>query len=354
MPTITSTDKVLVTGANGYIALWLVKTLLERGNYVRGSVRSETKGRVLQELFKTHGDRLEIVVVPDMTKEGAWDEAVKGVQAVEHTATPVDFFAPNPKPEGKGLFATSSYFIEPAIKGTVRILESALKYKGAIKRIIVTSSLGAVVNPTDAPRAYTEEDWNESSLKEVEEKGAEAGVRVIYRASKVLAERAAWDFYKKYRDEVKWDLTTICPPLVIGAPLGEVSSAAELNTSLKFFWTNIASDAPKTREQLGEPSVFGDVRDLAEAHVLALEKEKAGGERIFVNAGSYVWQDFLDIANRLSIPGRNLSPGFPDLDRGVKGLSFSTTKSVEILGMKYRSLEDTTRHTLEDFSRRGF
>jgi hypothetical protein len=68
MPTIASTDKVLVTGANGYIALWIVKTLLERGNSVRGSVRSESKGRVLRELFNSYGDLLEIVVVPDMTK----------------------------------------------------------------------------------------------------------------------------------------------------------------------------------------------------------------------------------------------------------------------------------------------
>lgn len=119
MPTITSTDKVLVTGANGYIALWIVKTLLERGNSVRGSVRSESKGRALLELFKSYGDRLEIIIVPDMTKvrpaisrsctrlmsltsqEGAWDEAVKGVQAIEHTATPADFSVPNPKPEGE-------------------------------------------------------------------------------------------------------------------------------------------------------------------------------------------------------------------------------------------------------------
>jgi nucleoside-diphosphate-sugar epimerase len=73
--------------------------------------------------------------------------------------------------------------------------------------------------------------------------------------------------------------------------LGEVASAAELNTSLMFFWMNIVSDAPKTREQLGTPSVFADVRDLADAHVLALEKEKAGGERIFICVGSHVWQD---------------------------------------------------------------
>ncbi|KAH6915999.1 D-lactaldehyde dehydrogenase [Coprinopsis sp. MPI-PUGE-AT-0042] len=346
MPTISSTDKVLVTGANGYIALWIVRTLLERGNSVRASVRSESKGQLLQDLFKSYGTRLEIAIVPDMTKEGAWDEAVKGVQGIAHTATPADFFsAPNPQPQE---------FIQPALKGTLGVLESALKYQSDIKRIVVTSSISAVYNVTDANRTYTEEDWNESSLKEVEEKGAGAGVTLIYAASKVLAERAAWDFYKKHKHEINWDLATICPPLVIGAPLGEVLSPAALNTSLQIFWMQVVSDAPKAREQLGGPIIYGDVRDLAESHVLALEKEKAGGERIFVNAGTYLWQDLLDAANKVNSSGRNLSPGFPDLDRDMKGLSFSTTKSLEILGMKYRSMEDTVRHTLDDFTRRGF
>ena len=68
MPTISPTDKVLVTGANGYIALHIVKTLLERGNSVRGTVRSESKVGHLKELFKSYGEKLEVVVVPDMTK----------------------------------------------------------------------------------------------------------------------------------------------------------------------------------------------------------------------------------------------------------------------------------------------
>jgi nucleoside-diphosphate-sugar epimerase len=119
MPTITSTDKVLVTGANGFIALYITKTLLERGNSVRASVRSQSKGHLLKQLFQSHGERLEIVVVPDMAavcvygylcslllsltslKEGAWDEALKGVQAIEHVATVADFSDPNPEPESE-------------------------------------------------------------------------------------------------------------------------------------------------------------------------------------------------------------------------------------------------------------
>ncbi|KAH6916430.1 D-lactaldehyde dehydrogenase [Coprinopsis sp. MPI-PUGE-AT-0042] len=344
MHTITSTDKVLVTGGNGFIALYVVKTLLERGNSVRASVRSESKGRLLQKLFHSHGDRLEIVVVPDMTVEGAWDEAVKGVQAIEHIATVVDSSNANPDPE---------VFIQPTIRGVLSILESALKYKNDIKRIVYTSSVVAVADFDQALRTYTEDDWNDSALQAVKEKGSAAGVQTIYAASKVYAERAAWDFYKKHKNEVSWDLTVIFPPLVIGAPLGEVSIVAELNGSLAIFWNNILSEAPKTREGLSTPFVFGDVRDLAESHVLALEKERAGGERFFIVTGEHVWQDLLDIANKVS-PGRKLSPGFQDLDRSVKGMHFSPTKSVEILGMTYTPLEDTVKFMLDDFDKRGF
>lgn len=67
MPAITS-GKVLVTGANGFIAVWVVKKLLENGYSVRGTVRSESKGKHLEEIFKEYGDKFEIVVVEDITK----------------------------------------------------------------------------------------------------------------------------------------------------------------------------------------------------------------------------------------------------------------------------------------------
>ena len=53
---------------------------------------------------------------------------------------------------------------------------------------------------------------------------------------------------------------------------------------------NVLGESP-TREQLSGSIPVTDVRDLAEAHVLALEKEKAGGERIIAIKGTYVWQE---------------------------------------------------------------
>ena len=68
MPTITPGQKVLVTGANGFIAVWVVKTFLEKGYSVRGTVRSESKAKYLRELFKSYGDKFEIVIVDDITE----------------------------------------------------------------------------------------------------------------------------------------------------------------------------------------------------------------------------------------------------------------------------------------------
>jgi nucleoside-diphosphate-sugar epimerase len=67
MPAVQA-GKVLVTGANGYIAAWLVKKLLDQGYSVRGTVRSAAKGAHLTKIFAEYGNRFEQVVVEDITK----------------------------------------------------------------------------------------------------------------------------------------------------------------------------------------------------------------------------------------------------------------------------------------------
>ena len=101
MPAVSAPSKVLVSGANGYIAVWVVRTLLDRGFSVRGTVRSESKIPHLKKVFKDEFEKglLEVVVVPDITVSGAFDEAVKGVDAIEHTASPFHFKADDPSGE---------------------------------------------------------------------------------------------------------------------------------------------------------------------------------------------------------------------------------------------------------------
>ena len=70
MPTINKGDKVLVTGANGYIAMWLVRQLLEKGYAVRGTVRSEQKGEYIRNYLGKLGlaDKFELAIVEDIEK----------------------------------------------------------------------------------------------------------------------------------------------------------------------------------------------------------------------------------------------------------------------------------------------
>ena len=74
MPTLSPPDRVLVTGANGYVGCWVVHFLLERGYSVRATVRSVEKARVLSTLMaKKHPSSLDVVgalecvVVPDIS-----------------------------------------------------------------------------------------------------------------------------------------------------------------------------------------------------------------------------------------------------------------------------------------------
>lgn len=68
MHTVQPGSKILVSGANGFIAIWVVRALLEKGYAVRGAVRSQAKGGYLKKVFEKHGDKFELVVVEDITK----------------------------------------------------------------------------------------------------------------------------------------------------------------------------------------------------------------------------------------------------------------------------------------------
>jgi len=96
MVAISPPAKILVTGANGFLAVYVVKKYLEAGYSVRGTVRSLSKSAFLTDKFSDYGDRFELVVVEDITKEGAFDDAVRGVDAIAHTASPFHYKSTSP------------------------------------------------------------------------------------------------------------------------------------------------------------------------------------------------------------------------------------------------------------------
>lgn len=86
MPTTQPGDKILVTGANGYIPIWVVNQLLEKGYTVRATVRTKEKGKHLEERFKSFGEKLELCVVEDITAVRLWGLWVPDDRGVLNTA----------------------------------------------------------------------------------------------------------------------------------------------------------------------------------------------------------------------------------------------------------------------------
>lgn len=353
MPAVAPGSLILVTGASGFIAVHLCSVLLSNGYKVRGTVRSKDKGQYLKKLFDGVGE-FEYVIVEDIANADSFDEAVKGVQGIAHTASPFYMDAP-----------TVEELVNPAVNGTVGVMKSALKHNPDLQRLIITSSVAAIIEPEPKgerhaggpPYRFTEEDWNTYSPEVIKEKGADAPGSDKYRASKTLAERAAWEFCEK--NKPSWDFATINPPLVLGPIMHQVESPEKLNTSVANFWAYV--EGKKTDDDLKAPAGnWVDVRDVAQAHYLALTKPEASNQRFIVSAGPFSGQDVVDVIH--SFPGDkipNVPVGKPGSGPQIleKAPIHDGKKAHEVLGINYTklstSIEDMYKNLTEKFGQPG-
>ena len=85
-PLVAPGSKILVTGANGFIAIYVVQRLLQDGYSVRGTVRSASKGDHLKKVFSEYGDKLELVVVDDFTKVRHRISSFQAIDAIKSTS----------------------------------------------------------------------------------------------------------------------------------------------------------------------------------------------------------------------------------------------------------------------------
>ncbi|KAI0337610.1 NAD(P)-binding protein [Trametopsis cervina] len=340
MPAVKS-GLVLVTGGNGYIAVHLTKYLFEAGFSVRSTVRSEKSVPYLKNLFKEYESKYELVIVPDITKEGAFDEAVKGVDAVLHTASPFHYHTDDP-----------SEIIDPAVKGTTSILNSVLKHGQSVRRFVLTSSIAAHMSTSydSYPVSIDDDSWNTTSEENIKKLGKEATQTDKYFASKTLAEKAFWEFYGQHKSEVQWDTATIAFPFAYGPALHEVSSPEKLNQSLSDFFDAIVK--PTKPINYETPSALIDSRDAAYAHVLALQTEEASGQRFLIVGSGYYWQMLKQIARQID-PSLPEGPAF-DLATAFWPIRAGAAKAQRILGLKLRSVDETVKDSLAYFKEKGW
>ena len=175
-----------------------------------------------------------------LLQDGAFDDVVQGVDAIMHTASPLLL----------GFDGDPDHFISPAVNGTIGILKSATAHGKTVKRIIVTSSCAAVLTEDPEPRMFSEVDWNDAAIQEVQEKGINARPIVKYHASKTLAERAAWDFCEKNKATIHWDLVVVNPPYVFGPVLQEVASPSDLNATMLYWYGTVCKGAVQNDQDL--------------------------------------------------------------------------------------------------------
>lgn len=332
MPTHT----VLVTGASGYIAGWIVKYLLEEGHTVHATVRDPHKiasvGHLL-EMAEGAPGTLKLFRA-NLLEAGSFDEAMAGCDVVMHTASPFVL---------DGYTDASEALVRPAVEGTRNVLEAA-KRCHTVKRVVLTSSVASVFGDNidfakSGKTALSDEDWNTTSSVD----------HNPYQYSKVAAEREAW---KIASTQSQWDLVAICPAMVYGPSLTRGSQSGSIDTLLQMGDGRLLTGVPDL--------TYGvvDVREVARAHLLAAFTPEAKGRYLLVA------QDItmLGIAKILrgkwgmkypfplmQVPkfmvwlvGPLMGPVTRDfVSRNVGyGLSFDNSRS-RALGVQYRPVEET-------------
>ena len=88
---------------------------------------------------------------------------------VLHTASPFHFNVQDPVKD----------FLDPAIKGTTGILKAIKAHAPTVKRVVITSSFAAIINPKKHAKVYSEKVWNPATLDEAMDHSQ------TYRTSKV-------------------------------------------------------------------------------------------------------------------------------------------------------------------------
>jgi dihydroflavonol-4-reductase len=265
-------EKVLVTGASGFIAEHCIIELLKNGYSVKGSLRTMSREQEVREAVKTETDdaKLEFCKL-DLLDDDGWEEAMRDCDYLMHVASP--FVIEDPKDENE--------LIKPAKEGTLRALNAAKK--AGIKRVVLTSSVAAV-NSHMMSGTSDHTTWTDINSKYV----------TPYQKSKTIAEKAAWDFYNNQDNSNKMEMAVINPGGVMGPQLGNDLGGA----STQIVSQLISGKFPMI-PALSFP--FIDVRDVAILHLKAMTTPEADGKRFIAAHSEPTWM--YQVAEVLSAAG---------------------------------------------------
>jgi len=325
------TQVVFVTGASGFLGSHVVDQLLEKGYYVKAAARGK-KAEALRVLFAGNHS-IEIVEISD-TVHGQFQDALVGVDAVIHTASPLP---------GR---ASPQEMLNSAIEGSLNVLRQA--EKAGVKKFVVTSSIVTVWgDPTIKGTAYRAEHWNPVTKEEALHSDQK---QITYTASKKFAELAVWEWAEAHPHV---DVTTILPSYIYGPfahkflPLPK-PEYEPLSTTLMIY--NLLFP---TGVYLPHPD-YVDFRDVARAHVGSLNNKPDKNNRkrvIFVSPHKIILKHVMEIIKKEhpELERRLIKSPEPEFPYDGLDIDFETIK--EITGMRkedFHTLEETISDTVND------
>jgi len=242
----------LVTGANGFVGAHVVRALLSRGRRVRCLARPES------DLGNLDGLPVEIVR-GDLRDPASLARAAAGIDTLYHCAADYRLWSRDPR----ALDAAN-------VAGTENMLRAAVE--AGARRIVHTSSVATLAAREDRPAR--EEDAAE-----------ENAVIGHYKKSKVMAERIA----------LRWAAEGAAVVVVNpSTPVGDLD--AKPTPTGRIISDYLAGRMPAYVDT-GLNVV--DVRDVAEGHVLAAERGRAG-ERYILGNRNMTLKEIFDVLARLS------------------------------------------------------
>jgi nucleoside-diphosphate-sugar epimerase len=167
---------------------------------------------------------------------------------------------------------------------------------------------------------------------------------------KTFAEKAAWDFVKN--EKPNFDLAVINPPFVFGPVIGYLNSLDNLNTSNEKI-RDFAQGKYKDDTNPTENSLWVDVRDVALAHVKAIEVAEAGGQRFFTAEGFFSHQGLAEVIRETHPKYAANLPDYGSKKEITHLFDFDASRATKVLGVKYTSFKKSTSDTLTSLIKVG-
>jgi dihydroflavonol-4-reductase len=252
----------LVTGATGFVGSAVVRQLLQSGHSVRVLVRPNSNLGNLQGLAVE-------MVRGDLTDQAALQRAVQGCRYVFHLAADYRLWVPKP-----------AIMYENNITGTRNLMLVALK--AGVERIVYTSSVATLGLPADG------RPGDEDTPVTLDDMIGH------YKRSKFLAEAAVRELHREHN-----------LPVVIVNPSTPVGPRDIKPTPTGRMIVEAASGRMPAYVDTGLNLV--DVADVAQGHLLALERGRLGERYVLGGEDLSLQQILAEIARLTDRPPPHIS-----------------------------------------------